>query len=65
MIGLSGIYVGSKLTALSLVVRKIKEQTIFSYHWVQDALDAVAAEKASKILKVIILVFSFEKYNIK
>jgi hypothetical protein len=35
-----GVFTGTRLTSLGLVVRKIKEQKIFSYFWVQDALDA-------------------------
>lgn len=40
VIGLSGVFTGSRLTSIGLVVRKIKDQKIFSYFWVQDALDA-------------------------
>jgi hypothetical protein len=40
VIGFSGVWTGSRLSAINLVVRKIKDQNIFSYFWVQNALDA-------------------------
>ena len=52
VIGLSGVFTGSRITALGLVARKIKEQNIFSYYWIQDAIDAVEAEKSYQLLKV-------------
>ena len=33
-------------------MRKIKKQNIFSYYWVQDALDTSLKEKADMKLKV-------------
>jgi hypothetical protein len=52
VIGLSGVFTGSKLTSLGLVVRKIKSQNIFSYDWVHDAIVAGAKDKAERKLKV-------------
>ena len=52
VIGLSGIFTGSKITAIGLVARKIKEQNLFSYYWIQDAIDALELEKSTKLLKV-------------
>ena len=54
IIGFSAVWTGSRLSAISLVVRKIKDQNIFSYFWVQDALDAEAkieADIKSKLLE--------------
>ena len=50
MIGLTGVYTGSVMTSLGLVVRKIKQQSIFSYYWVRDAIDASVKELAERKL---------------
>ena len=54
IIGFSAVWTGSRLSAISLVVRKIKDQNIFSYFWVQDALDTEAkleADTKNKMLE--------------
>ena len=38
------------MTSLGLVVRKIKQQSIFSYYWVKDAIDASVKELAERKL---------------
>ena len=43
IVGFSGVETQGRLTGLTMVVRKIKEQHIFSYFWVGDALAAKAA----------------------
>ena len=50
MIGLTGVYTGSVMTSLGLVVRKIKQQSIFSYYWVKDAIEASLKELAERKL---------------
>jgi hypothetical protein len=40
VIGFTGIDVKDRSTCLGLIVRKVIKQNLFSYHWVQDALDA-------------------------
>ena len=50
MIGLTGVYTGSVMTSLGLVVRKIKQQSVFSYYWVKDAIDAAVKESAERKL---------------
>lgn len=39
VIGFSGMQTHGRSTNLGLVIRKVKTQHIFSYYWVQDALD--------------------------
>ena len=38
------------MTSLGLVVRKVKQQGIFSYYWVKDAIDASIKESAERKL---------------
>jgi hypothetical protein len=41
IIGFSGIQTLTRVTNLTLVVRKVKEQYLLSYFWVKDALDKI------------------------
>ena len=52
VVGFSAVWTGSRLSAISLVVRKVKDQNIFSYFWVQDALDAEAKALAESKVKM-------------
>ena len=52
VIGFSAVWTGSRLSAINLVVRKIKDQNIFSYFWVQNALDAEAKAIADAKIKL-------------
>lgn len=47
IIGLSGVETQGRLTGLTLVVRKVKDQHIFSYVWVGDALAVQEAKEAA------------------
>ena len=47
IIGLSGVETQGRLTGLTLIVRKVKDQHIFSYVWVGDALAAQEAKEVA------------------
>lgn len=47
VVGLTGKLVNGKTTCLSLIVRKIISQNVFSYFWVKDVLDSMAADQSA------------------
>lgn len=47
VVGITGLQTSSKATCLGLVVRKVKEQNMFSYIWVQDHLDEIRCDMTS------------------
>jgi hypothetical protein len=44
VVGLAGVQTATRVTNLTLVVRKVREQFLLSYFWVKDALDKILHE---------------------
>lgn len=48
VIGFCGVHNQFRASCMGLVVRKIKEQNVFSFHWVKDALEKADAENTDQ-----------------